>query len=192
MDALEPTIYAAYIQGILGFFGAVIGAAVVIFSIWITAKNTVKQIKFDKVPESKRDQYIALTDAYTRFLVSSLLLKHKDSESENYQIDIKWDNHLAKYIELIGCINKVNLITTSSIRLALYELEKVLITYQTSISNYYFNKHPLEPSQILEQKVFDFAKLLRNDLSIESNESLEIMLNQLRLERLEIENLRST
>lgn len=55
MDALEPTIYAAYIQGILGFLGALIGAAVVIFSIRITAKNTVKQIKFDKIAESKRD-----------------------------------------------------------------------------------------------------------------------------------------
>lgn len=189
MDAIEATIRAAYIQGILGFIGALIGAGVVIFSIRTTAKNTVKQITIDKIAESKRDQYIDLTDAYTQFLVSSLLLKHKEQYSENNQIDIKWDSHLAKYIKLIGCINKVSLITTSSIRLELYELEKVLIRYQTSISNHYFNKSPVEPSQILEQKVFEFSKLLRNDLSIESNESKEVKLNQLRLEKLEFENL---
>ncbi|WP_180027788.1 hypothetical protein [Acinetobacter sp. YH16032] len=181
MNEFEITIRSAYIQGILGVLGALIGAAVVIFSLRSTAKNTVKQIKIDKIAESKRDQYIDLTDTYTQFLVSSLLLKHKKQDSDNHQPDIEWDTHLSKYIRLIGCINKVNLITTSSIRLELYELEKVLITYQTPVSNHFFNNFPLDSSKTLEQKVFDFAKLLRNDLSIESHQSLEAKLSQLRL-----------
>lgn len=180
MDTIRATIDAAYIQGILGFLGAIIGAVVLIFSIRLTAKNTVNEIKLEKVAESKRDQYIALTDAYTQFLVSSLILRPKYQESKSMEIDTEWDKHLTKYIELIGCINKVNLITTSKIRLELFEVEKVILAYQTSISNHYFNSTPVDSSKKLEKKVFEFAKLLRDDLGIESNPEDELELLKLR------------
>lgn len=115
MEAIRATIDAAYIQGFLGFFGALIGAAALIISIRIAAKNTLNEIKLEKVAESKRDQYIALTEAYTQYLVSSLTLPTScnvdgSGNSENHN---NWNLHLAKYIELVGCINKVNLITPS-------------------------------------------------------------------------------
>lgn len=177
MDEIRATLDAAYIQGFLGFAGALIGAVVLIISIRITAKDTVRQIKLEKVAESKRDQYIALTDSYTRFLTSSLILRSKNNKNET---DEDWHEHLAKYIELVGCVNKVNLITTSEIRLELFKLESEMVSYQTSVSNYYFNNHPLASSQELEHKVFDFAKLLRNDLGIESDPIEEAELLKLR------------
>ncbi|MCL6234044.1 hypothetical protein M5F03_02480 [Acinetobacter sp. ANC 5579] len=176
MDEIRATLDAAYIQGLLGFAGALIGALALIISIKIAAKNTVDEIKLEKVAESKRDQYIALTDSYTRFLTSSIILR-PDNKNDSRE---DWYQHLDKYIELLGCINKVNLITTSEIRLELYELEKELISYQTSVSNFYFNSHHLASSRDLESAVFEFAKLLRSDLGIESNPTVEMKITQLR------------
>lgn len=176
MDAIRATIDAAYIQGFLGFFGALIGAIALIISIRIAAKNTLNEIKLEKVAESKRDQYISLTEAYTQYLVSSLTLSRKSNEvgeSENLVINNCWNQHLTKYIELLGCINKVNLITTSEIRLELYKLEKKLNSYQTSVSNYYFNNSSKNLSRDLEDNVFKFAKLLRSDLGIENDLEIE-------------------
>ncbi|MFC2997145.1 hypothetical protein ACFODO_18190 [Acinetobacter sichuanensis] len=182
MDAIRATIDAAYIQGFLGFFGALIGAAALIVSIRIAAKNTLNEIKLEKVAESKRDQYIALTEAYTQYLVSSLTLPTScdadgSGNSENHN---DWNLHLAKYIELVGCINKVNLITTSEIRLELFKLEKELTSYQASVSNHYFNNHSQDLSHELEDKVFEFAKLLRVDLGIENDSIIEDRLLVLR------------
>ncbi|MEJ5037414.1 hypothetical protein WH285_10765 [Acinetobacter johnsonii] len=183
MDEIRATIDAAYIQGVLGFFGALIGAGALIFSIRIAAKNTLNEIKSEKVAESKRDQYIALTEAYTQFLVSSLTLTSKGTESCESQklvINNDWNQHLAKYIELLGCVNKVNLITTSEIRIELFKLEKELNSYQTSISNYYFNNKPKDLSDNIQESVFTFAKLLRKDLGIENNSKIEGDLQDLR------------
>lgn len=181
MDAIRATLDAAYIQGFLGCVGALLGALALIISIRIAAKNTVNEIKLEKVAESKRDQYIALTDSYTQFLISSLILRPKKDEKQAAGED--WHQHLNKYIELIGCINKVNLITTSEIRLELFELEKVVTSYQISVSNLYFNRQPLDSSRDLEEKAFAFAKLLRSDLGIESNSAIEIKLLNLRCKK---------
>lgn len=178
MDAIKAIIDAAYIQGFLGLSGALIGAIALYVSIKIAAKNTVNEIKLEKVAESKRDQYIALTDSYTQFLISSIILRPKKDKEQT--IDVDWNQHLTKYIELVGCINKVNLITSSKIRLELYKLEKEIISYQTSVSNFYFNKHPLSPSKELEEKVFEFAKLLRSDLGVEGEAAIELELSRLR------------
>lgn len=185
MDPIRATLDAAYIQGFLGLFGALVGALAVLLTIYFAAKNAVKQIKLEKVAESKRDQYIALTEAYTQYLVSSLTLSTKSNEvneSVNLNTNNSWNHHLAKYIELVGCINKVNLITTSEIRLELYKLEKELTSYQTSVSNYYFNNHSKNLSHDLEDRVFEFAKLLRSDLGVENNLEIEERLLRLRMD----------
>ncbi|ELW80563.1 MULTISPECIES: hypothetical protein [Acinetobacter] len=183
MDSIRATLDAAYIQGFLGFFGALLGAIALIFSIKIAAKNTLNEIKSEKVAESKRDQYIALTDAYVQYLVSSLLISNRKSESDEDQdseVSVSWNQHLAKYIELEGCINKVNLVTTSEIRVELFKIEEALKAYQTSISNYYFNNLSKNLSDELEVKVFEFSKLLRADLGIENDSAMESNLMELR------------
>ena len=183
MDAIRAIIDAAYIQGFLGFLGPIVGAVALIVSIRIAAKNTLNEIKLEKVAESKRDQYISLTETYTQYLVSSLTLKTKASMpdgSADLDFNNSWNQHLTRYIELLGCINKVNLISTSEIRLELFQLEKKLTNYQASIANYYFNSHPPEPSKDLENSVFAFAKLIRIDLGVENNDEIERNLLELR------------
>lgn len=180
--ATAATIQGAQIQANYTLWASIISALFLVATVYFTAKNTVKQIKLEKVAESKRDQYIALTDAYTKFLVSSLLLPRIDEldNSEHSETYNSWNQHLAKYIELLGSINKVNLITTSEIRLALFELDKELRAYQTSVSNYYFNNKSKDLSHNLEEKVFEFAKLLREDLGIENDSAMESNLLELR------------
>jgi len=183
MDAIRATIDAAYIQGVFTFVGALIGALALIFSIRVAAKNTINEIKLEKVAESKRDQYIALTDSYTQFLVSSLTIRptiKNDSGLAGVEAEEIWQKHLSKYIEFVACINKVNLITTSEIRIELYKLQRELTSYQTSIANFYFNRHPVDSSDILQDKVFEFAKLLRDDLGVHSDFKLENDLLQMR------------
>lgn len=179
MTEIEAMIEAAHIQGRYAIWAAIVGALGVILTIYFAAKNTVKQIKLEKVAESKRDQYIALTDAYTQFLVSTLkTLRPQGSSPE--QVKETWDLHLAKYIELTGCVNKVCLVTTSEIRLEIIKLQNDINKYQTSFANYFLNNGILEPSDNLEMKVHEFAKLLRKDLGIENNLIVEDEISNLR------------
>lgn len=167
------TIQGAQIQANYALWSSVIGAFAVILTIYFAAKNTVKQIKLEKVAESKRDQYIALTDAYTSFLVSTLVAKRPDKDLLEKDKQLVWDDHLKKYIELYGCINKVCLVTTSEIRLELIKFQNEIIKYQTSFSNFYFINGSLDSSNELEIKAHQFAKLLREDLGIESDDAIE-------------------
>ena len=184
MDAIRAIIDAAYIQGFLGFFGALIGAVALIISIRIAAKNTLNEIKSEKVAESKRDQYIDLTDSYTRYLVSSLRLPLSNSnapfDGENQE---KWDLFESKYFELIGCLNKVNLITTSEIRLELHKLEQEIHSYQQKLLEFYWRHTEKPKTTDLEDHVFEFAKLLRKDLGISEDSELEAELINLRNEK---------
>lgn len=183
MDAIRATLDAAYIQGTFGFAGALIGALALIISIRVAAKNTINEIKLEKVAESKRDQYISLTESYTQYLVSSLTIRpgvKNELGEPSVEAEEIWQSHLSKYIEFVACINKVNLITTSEIRLELYKLQQELTSYQTSVANFYFNSHSLDSGDILQDKVFAFAKLLREDLGVESDSKLENNLLKLR------------
>ncbi|WP_391485625.1 hypothetical protein [Acinetobacter pittii] len=69
MDTIRATLDAAYIQGFLGFFGALLGALALIRSIKITAKNTLEAHKFDKLAEAKRDSYLELIKTWFNFLL---------------------------------------------------------------------------------------------------------------------------
>ncbi|WP_353173676.1 hypothetical protein [Acinetobacter rudis] len=174
MDALiaaSATIQGAQIQANYALWAAVIGAVAVWFTIICTAQNTVKHIKAEKVAELKRDQYVAWIDAYTRFSVSAEIFILKN----HHDLDAAWDQHLAKYIELIGCIGKVGLITTSNIRVELYKIEKELKEYQKTIANYYCNK--VVPSsgsdKELKSSTSKFIELLREDLGVKSDPEIE-------------------
>lgn len=184
MDAIRATIDAAYIQGFLAFFGTIISAGVLIYSIRFTANNTLNEIKLEKVAESKRDQYIDLTDSYTRYLVSSLRLPPSNSnapfDGENQE---KWDLFESKYFELIGCINKVNLITTSEIRLELHKLEYEVHSYQQKILEFYWRHTDKPETTELEEHVFVFGKSLRKDLGILEVAEVEAELINLRNEK---------
>lgn len=179
--AAAATIQGAQIQANYALWASIISALFLVATVYFTAKNTVKQIKLEKVAESKRDQYIALTDTYTRFLVSALStnpsIRFNSSEAEKLD---NWSKHLAKYIELIGSINKVNLVTSSEIRLELFKLENEIIEYQASFANYYFNSGTFPSEREIEKKVFEFAKLLRADLGIENDSDMESALMELR------------
>ena len=83
----------------------------------------------------------------------------------------------------MGCINKASLITTSEIRFELSILQRKVNSYQTSVSNYYFNNQSKDLSGDLEESVFDFAKLLKNDLGIENDIKVDEKIIKLRCER---------
>lgn len=99
MDAIRATIDAAYIQGFLGLFGALLGAIVLICSIKITAKNTLEAHKVEKLAEAKRDIYLDVVKSWYNFLLvfntyqnikDKVDIKEQLSDfSENFRIAFK-------------------------------------------------------------------------------------------------------
>lgn len=170
MDAIRATLDAAYIQGFFGFLGALVGAGVLIWSLRVTARNTLEAFKLEKLAEAKRDTYIELVRKWQSFLISC----------NSYRIleeHIFYDQYFIALKDLTASLHESSFISDPSTK------EKIMnftIRFGDSIASIskYFNKWYSattdEEKRIINIELFEFmddfaleALKLQDDLRTE-------------------------
>lgn len=73
------SIKAAQIQGLFSLLGAIVGAIVIIVSIFLTAKFTLKAHKADKLAELKAKVYLECVESYSDFVAQSIQFFNEDA-----------------------------------------------------------------------------------------------------------------
>lgn len=180
MDPVKATIDAAYIQGALGVLAALIGALVLIYSIRITAKITLKGFKADKLAEAKRDIFVELVASWQDFLLTINTYVNLDHEafSKNYQKSL--------YV-LIESLHKSSFISDPETREIVLdftmELTESLFTINQSISKWYGSNSNSERRlqiqfKIMDQinhqalKALDLLEILRKEMGLKNNDEI--------------------
>ncbi|WP_228129045.1 hypothetical protein [Acinetobacter guillouiae] len=180
MDTIRATIDAAYIQGVLGIIGALIGALVLICSIKITARNTLKGFKADKLAEAKRDIYVELVASWQDFLLNINSYVNLDAESF-------FKNHQKALNVLIESLHKSSFISDPETREIVLdftmELIESLFLINKSIVEWYGPHNNQERKiqiqfYILDQineralKALNLLEILRKEMGLKNNEEI--------------------
>lgn len=111
----DTTIRAAQIQGIYSLISAVIGAVVIIFSIMLTAKFTLKAHKAEKIAEAKRDIYLELISQWEKYISTCSSYKFRN-RSEFYQ------DFLKEHLELNAIFHKSSFISSPKLKFEIMEV----------------------------------------------------------------------
>lgn len=154
MDAIRATLDAAYIQGFLGFLGALLGALVLICSIKITAKNTLEAHKVEKLAEAKRDIYLELVESWFNFLlVFNTYQNIKDNIKLETQMNEYFENFKSSFSGLITTLHQSSFISEPLTK------EKILdFTMKLTEDYFYLNREVYRYFSIKEE---------RDDISIQ-------------------------
>lgn len=173
------TIKAAQIQGIYGFLGALVGAIVIIFSVYLTALFTLRAHKADKLAEAKRDVYLELIDAWMSFILdinSFRILSKEDFQGVFFQSNKK----------LVSSLHKSSFIsepdTKKEIMDFTFELSLKTKSISVAIKNWYEidGQDQIQEEQFLITlmedlgfKALDLQNKLREELGIVNDKKID-------------------
>lgn len=160
MDTIRATLDAAYIQGFLGFLGALLGAIVLICSIKITAKNTLEAHKVDKLAEAKRDIYLELVKSWFDFLlVFNKYQVIKENKDLKIQMEEYFENLKLSFSDLTTVLHQSSFISEPLTK------EKILDFTMKLTEDYFYLNKQVSRYYLIEKE--------RDDLSIQLMELMD-------------------
>ncbi|NNP69208.1 hypothetical protein A7P55_04880 [Acinetobacter sp. Ac_5812] len=199
VNFIDTTIQAAYIQGVLGFLGALIGAIVLIISIRITARNTLNAHKLEKLAEAKRDMYVELIGEWHKYI--NIIYSYKLKEEQDFYNDL-----LKAHLDLNAILHKSSFISIPEIKLELIEavtslsikFQKIVpltsywFIYNQDVSNEMRKKKMDVELEILRtmkstaEKFLNLEIALRKELGVKNDLSIEEKIRKLSIRNAEL------
>ena len=171
--AAAATIQGAQIQANYALWAAVVGSFGVLLSIFLAAKFTLNAHKADKLAEAKRIIYVEFSRNFSKFFFESIMLPRSNELPGNLSNRDAWMAYQSNYLNFVSSCNELSFITTSEIRDSLYSLQIEIHDFQIAMSNYFFFKKERPIRNPIYMKVLKFSNMLRKDLGIVDNQTLE-------------------